>query len=103
MMELCQGDIIKINGFKKQRFLVVSKNAFIRATGMFHVCPMLDGIQDGPIHILVAGKNGETGTVLCEQIKLIDPISRGCNKIDYLSYADVMNISDVIQGIFEYD
>ena len=103
MTEFYQGDIIKISGFKKQLFVIVSKNAFIRATGIFHVCPMIPGIHAGPIHIEVKGKNGESGTVICEQIKAIDPKARGCNRVDLLSYENLMNVSDTVQGIFEYD
>jgi mRNA-degrading endonuclease toxin of MazEF toxin-antitoxin module len=103
MTEFYQGDIIKINGFNKQLFVIVSKNAFIRATGIFHVCPMISRIAAGPIHIEVIGKNGESGTVICEQIKVIDPKARGCKRLDSLSYEDKMNVSDAVQGIFEYD
>lgn len=103
MNEVYQGDIIKITGFRKQLFVIVSNNAFIRAAGVFHVCPMLPGIPAGPLHIPVKGNKGETGTVICEQIKLIDPAARGCNRIDLLKYEDIMNVSDAVQGIFEYD
>ena len=101
MTEFYQGDIIKISGFKKQLFVIISKNAYIRATGIFHVCPMIPGIPAGPIHIEVKGKNGESGTVICEQIKAIDPKARGCNRVDLLSYENLMNVSDTVQGIFE--
>ena len=40
MNDFSQGDIVKIVGFRNS-FLVVSKNAFIRAAHMFHVCPLL--------------------------------------------------------------
>lgn len=103
MTEFYQGDIIKINGFKRQLFVIVSKNAFIRATGIFHVCPLIPGIPAGPIHLEVKGKKSEEGTVICEQIKAIDPRARGCNRVDMLSYESIMNVSDAIQGIFEYD
>ena len=103
MIDFSQGDIIRISGFKKQLFVIVSKNAFIRATGIFHVCPMIPGIPAGPVHIEVKGRNGESGTVICEQIKAIDPDARGCNRIDSLSYENIMNVSDAVQGIFEYD
>ena len=103
MNEFYQGDIIKITGFKKQLFVIVSKNAFIKATGIFHVCPMFPNVQAGPIHITVCGKNGEAGTVICEQIKTIDPNARECNRVDLLAYEDIMNVSDAVQGIFEYD
>ena len=98
-----QGDIIKISGFKNQLFVIVSKNAFIKATGIFHVCPILPGVQAGPIHIQICGKKGKSGTVICEQIKAIDPKARGCYRVDLLAYEDIKNVSDVIQGIFEYD
>ena len=103
MNEFYQGDIIKISGFKKQLFVIVSKNAFIKATGIFHVCPIFPAVPAGPIHIQICGKKCESGTVICEQIKAIDPKARGCNRVDLLAYEDIMNVSDVIQGIFEYD
>ncbi len=103
MNEYYQGDIIKIAGFKKQLFVIVSKNAFIKATGIFHVCPLIKGMNEGPVHIPVSGKKGETGTVICEQVKAIDPGARECKKTDFLGYEDIMNVSDTIQGIFEYD
>ena len=98
-----QGDIIKIQSIKNQLFVIVSKNAFIKATAFFHVCPMLSSYPAGPLHIYCTGKNGTTGTVICEQVKLIDPNSRNCVKIDLLSYNDIVNVSDAVQGMFEYD
>jgi len=100
--EFSQGDLIQISGFKNL-FLIVSKNAFIRAVHMFHICPVLKNIEEGPLHIQIAGINGSSGTAVCEQIKLIDPVQRGCIRKDRLSYAAMVNISDAIQGIFEYD
>ena len=66
MSEFYQGDIIKISRFRKQLFVIVSKNAFIRTTGVFHVCPMITGIPAGPLHIEVKGRMGESGAVICE-------------------------------------
>ncbi|MBE6004892.1 MAG: growth inhibitor PemK [Lachnospiraceae bacterium] len=98
-----QGDIIKISGFGKKLFIIISKNAFIKATGVFHVSPVAEGTPDGPLHISIIGNNGYSGVVICEQIKLIDPSSRSCVHTDTISYNQIMNISDAIQGIFEYD
>ncbi len=103
MMDFCQGDIIKIEGFKKKLFVVVSKNAFIKATGLFHVCLIDSEVNEGPIHIPVHSDGKAIGTVLCEQIKLIDPDARGCTKFGSLPYAEKMDVSDAVQGIFEYD
>lgn len=101
-MFFAQGDIIKISGFKTD-FLVISKNSFINAVRMFHVCPLLTDVEAGPLHIPVTGNNGSSGTAICEQIKLIDPAIRNCRKTDWLPYGQIMEISDAIQGMFEYD
>ena len=98
MKNYSQGDVIKITGFKNL-FLVISKNSFIKKTSVFHVCPVLDPYPAGPLHIPV----DKYGTVICEQIKLIDPNERACSQKGRISYNEIMNISDAIQGIFEYD
>lgn len=102
MMDFCQGDVVKISGFRN-KFVIVSKNAFIRRTNVFHVCPLMERYPDGPIHIAIAGKEGTKGTVICEQLKLIDPSARGCTRVDRLPYEQIMNVSDTVQGLFEYD
>lgn len=103
MRDFTQGDIIAISGFRNL-FVIVSKNAFIRSTGVFHVCPYFSEGDSGPLHIKATGVVQQTdGIVICEQLKLIDPEKRGCRRTDRLSYADVMEVSDVLQGMFEYD
>lgn len=102
MKDFLQGDIIKAAGFKNY-FIIVSRNAFIKNTNAFHVCPMLENRPAGPLHIPVVGREGTKGTVICEQIKLIDPAARGCSKTDHVPYETIMNISDAVQGMFEYD
>lgn len=101
MIEFCQGDIIKFSG-GKSLFLIISKNYFINNTGMFHVCPIIN-ISKSTVHIPIVGKLGCTGTVACEQIKLIDPQTRSCSRVDSIPYDEIINISDTIQSIFEYD
>ena len=103
MKTFYQGDIIKISDYKKQLFVIISKNAYINATGRFHVCPLIDDCFEGPTYIPVTSNNLTTGTVICDQIKPIDPNARACTKIDSLKYEDIINISDCIQGLFEYD
>ena len=102
MIDFYQGDIIKLSGFRIP-FLIISKNTFIKATGLFHVCPILTGFADGPLHIRIEGNHQTAGVAVCEQIKLIDPQARTCCRIDRIPYNSVMNISDAVQGIFEYD
>ena len=57
---------------------------------------------EGPTHVNLCSINGIKGTALCENIKLIDPIEHGIFKIDSICYGDIMEISDIIQGLFEY-
>lgn len=102
MKELNQGDIIKVNGFKNL-FVAVSSNEFIRATKMAHLCPIIAGVPAGPLHIQIIGSKETLGTVICEQIKLIDINDRGYTKRDRLHYPDIMNIADAVQSMFEYD
>ena len=102
MAVFSQGDMIKIGNYK-ELFLVVSKNAFIKATKVFHVCPLLPHVPEGPLHIKVCGNKGTGGVVLIEQVKMIDPAARRCSHKDRISYADIMEVSDALQGIFEYD
>ena len=102
MKDFSQGDLIKLYGYKNL-FLIISKNAFIKAVHMFHVCPVLQGIEAGPLHIPFTGVNGTAGTVICEQIKLIDPNVRNCSRVDRILYGELINISDAVQGMFEYD
>lgn len=75
MMNFSQGDIIKISNLK-DAMLVVSKNEFIKKTGVFHVCPLLEDYAEGPLHIKVRGVKDTSGTAICEQLKLIDPSAR---------------------------
>ena len=66
-MTFSQGDIVKIAGFRND-FLIISTNAFINAVHMFHVCPVLNNIEAGPLHIHVTGNKGTEGAAACEQI-----------------------------------
>lgn len=77
MMNFSQGDIIKISNLK-DAMLVVSKNEFIKKSGVFHVCPLLENYAEGPLHIKVRGVKDTSGTAICEQLKLIDPSARSC-------------------------
>jgi len=102
MQEYHQGDLVRIGRFT-QNFVIVSNNSFIRATGMFHVCPFLQGVSDGPLHISAQASSGTAGTAILEQIKLIDPEARPVRKTDHLFYRDIMELSDALQGMFDDD
>lgn len=104
MTDFSQGDVIKIDGFRSH-FLIVSNNAFIQAAKVFHICPIIEAGRGaaGPLHIAITGNNGEKGIAICEQIKMIDPSARACSRVDAVSYGAIMDVSDAVQGMFEYD
>ena len=102
MAGFSQGDIIKIGNYK-ELFLVVSKNAFIKAAKVFHVCPLLPDVPEGPLHIKVCGNKGTGGIAIIEQVKMIEPAFRRCVHKDRIGYSDIMEVSDALQGVFEYD
>lgn len=99
MEHLHQGDILKIERIKHP-ILVVSKD-FFNTSGEIIGCPIIHDSQPGPLHIWVSTENTE-GYVQCEKLALLDLSIRGYKKADRLPISEMINISDAIQGIFEY-
>lgn len=99
MLPIEQGDILSVERIKEP-VLVVSKN-FFNTTEEVIVCPIIKNAPPDPLHIVV--KTGIVeGVVLCEQMKLLDLRIRGFKKLDHIKYTDIINITDAIQGIFDY-
>ena len=96
---LSQGDILKIEHIKIP-VLVVSKD-FFNQTFEIIGCPIYDKGEAGPLHIHVKTEDME-GYVQCEKMSLLDLSVRGYLKIDRIDYSDIINITDAIQGIFDY-
>lgn len=99
MEQLHQGDILKIEKIKHP-VLVASKD-FFNTSGEIIGCPIIRNSIPGPLHIWISTKENE-GYVQCEKLALLDLTIRGHKKVDRLSVSEMMNISDAIQGIFEY-
>lgn len=96
---LHQGDIIKIERIKRP-VLVTSKD-FFNQTGEIIGCPIFQDNVASPLHIYI--KTNETeGYVQCEKLALLDLNIRGFSKKDRIPIADIINITDAIQGIFDY-
>jgi len=62
--------------------LVVSKEAFNKATGLAICCPITNTDRDVPFHVPIAGRTSLTGFVMCEQVKSLDFRSRGMKLIE---------------------
>lgn len=99
MEQVHQGDILKIEKVKHP-VLIVSKD-FFNASGEVIGCPIIRNSIQGPLHIRIFTEENE-GYVQCEKLALLDLTVRGYKKTDRLPISEMMNISDAIQGIFEY-
>ena len=97
--EIFQGDILRVEKIKCP-VVVVSKD-FFNTSGEVIACQIFELSTRIPLHILVNTKE-VAGYVQCEKMTLLDLKVRGYKKIDKLKLLDKMNISDAVQGIFEY-
>lgn len=98
-MKIEQGDIITVERMRGY-FLVVSKN-FFNATEQAILCPIVRDTFIDPLHVKIRANEAE-GIVMCEQMRMVDLRYRGYKKIGRIPYADIIDITDIIQGIFDY-
>ena len=61
--------------------IVVSVDAFNRATRLAICCPITNTNRATPFHVPVPDDSGLTGFVMCEQMKSIDYRARGIKRI----------------------
>lgn len=94
-----QGDILQVEGVRGD-VVVASTNRFNRS-GVVVACPLIHDGEPGPLHIEVHGREIH-GVVICEQLKSLDLSARGYSKRDEISLEEIMEVSDAIQGIFDY-
>ncbi len=99
MEQLHQGDILKIENIRHP-VLVVSKD-FFNSSGAVIGCPVVKDSMAGPLHIWMSVEDNE-GYIQCEKLALLDLSVRGYKRIGRLPLAEMINISDAIQSIFEY-
>ena len=95
-----QGDLLKIDGIQ-QPVIVVSNNVF-NESGKAIVCPIVANAQEGPLHIALKDSPVQ-GVVLCEQVRYLDLGARRFSKVAAMHYFDIMDISDAVMGMFEYN
>lgn len=99
MERLHQGDILKIE--KISHLVLVASKDFFNTSGEIIGCPIIQNSGPGPLHIWMSTENTE-GYIQCEKLALLDLSVRGYKKTDRLSISEMMNVSDAIQGIFDY-
>ena len=94
-----QGDIIRIEGIMTP-VLVASKD-FFNQTGEIVGCPVFQNNVSSPLHIKI-NTDSIKGYVQCEKLALLDLSIRGFSIIDRIPMEDIINITDAVQGIFDY-
>ena len=99
MEHLHQGDILKID--KIVHPVLVASKDFFNSSGEIIGCPIIINSKPGPLHIWMSTENTE-GYIHCEKLALLDLSVRGYKKTDSLPISEMINVSDAIQGIFEY-
>ena len=99
MRKVEQGDLLRLSGMSFP-VMVVSNNLF-NESGTAIVCPIQRSAVPGPLHIELKNCPVE-GYVMCEYMKLIDLKIRRYTELSDTHYFDIMNISDAVMGIFDY-
>ena len=99
MTQFEQGDLLKIDGIQ-QPVIVVSNDVF-NQSGKAIVCPIVQSAQEGPLHIKLKDSSVQ-GVVLCEQVRYLDLAARRFHKLTATHYFDIMDISDAVVSMIEY-
>jgi mRNA-degrading endonuclease toxin of MazEF toxin-antitoxin module len=99
MAAIEQGDLLKAEGI--QHPVIVVSNNFFNESGKAIVCPIMKKAVPSPLHIELKDSAVE-GFVLCEQVRYLDLASRRYSKLTQTHYFDIMDISDAVVSMFEY-
>ena len=94
-----QGDMLQISGINYP--VIVVSNDFFNQSGKVIACPIVKDTIEGPLHIKLKDSSVE-GIVLCEQVKYLDLKARHFSKLTSTHYFDIMDISDAVMGMFDY-
>jgi len=94
-----QGDLLRVEGLKYP--VIVVSNNFFNESGKAIVCPIVNSAVEGPLHIRLRDCPVQ-GYVLCEQVKYVDLAFRRFNRLAETHYFDIMDISDAVMGMFDY-
>ena len=99
MTKVEQGDLLKVGGLTYP--VIVVSNNFFNESGKAIVCPVVKTAIEGPLHIRLKDCAVE-GIVLCEQVRFVDLATRHFSKMATTHYFNIMDISDAVMGMFDY-
>ena len=99
MVKINMGDILRLEDTAFP-ILVLSKE-FFNNSGMIIACPVAAHASEDALHIPV--RTGDfSGIALLEQLRSLDIHARLYKKEGQISFEQVQDISDAVQGIFDY-
>ena len=99
MATIEQGDLLKVSGIPYP--VIVVSNNFFNQSGKVIACPIVPNAAEGPLHIKLKD-SAVQGYVLCEQVKYLDLKARHYSRLSETHYFDIMDISDAVMGMFDY-
>lgn len=99
MVLIEQGDMLRVSGINYP--VIVVSNNFFNQSGKVIACPIVKKAMEGPLHIKLKDSSVD-GIVLCEQVKYLDLKARHFSKLTATHYFDIMDISDAVMGMFDY-
>ena len=99
MTAIEQGDLLKVEGIQPP--VIVVSNNYFNQSGKAIVCPIMKKAVPGPLHIELKDSPVE-GFVLCEQVRYLDLSARHYVRLSQIHYYEIMDISDAVVSMFEY-
>lgn len=102
-----QGDIININfnhqSGREQKgsrpALVISCNDYNQLSNMVIIAPITSKKRDNIFHFELVGNKKVKGYVMCDQIKMIDPIARKAKYIDQIDFEQLLLALSITKSI----
>ena len=104
-----QGEIISID-LNPQRgheqggcrpALVISNDDFNKINNMTLICPITNSKPKTAFQFNLGEKTKTTGTVLCDQVRMIDVYSRHYKHIEFVPQSTLDEALDIMAGILE--
>lgn len=99
MEQISQGEILQLeNG--RMHVLVLSREFFNRS-GLAVVCPVVEKTFEDALHTAVR-TDSFSGIAQLEHLHSMDLNARYYRRVSVIPFAQMQDISDAVQGIFDY-
>ena len=96
---ISQGEILRLE--KPSMLILVLSKEFFNRSGLVISCTIRQEAAADALHIPVNTEKTQ-GIALLEQLRSIDLRARYYSRADILDFAQIQNIADAVQSIFDY-